>query len=198
MTNLKTIQGFNIFCGPAVLSALTGKTTDECANVIGHINGRFEIRGVQIDHLLKALDKLGFNSEEVRPPAGMLFGVLNHLSHTEGMYVVRVPKHVVAVEVLEGKIYLIDNHSKSAIDAAGSARLTQRVENVYKVVKKPAPIFLRTEILVERQGNRISVKSVDIFVNSKDNIEMHLGQFNFRNEHELYLIIDKLMRLKAE
>ncbi len=44
-TNLKDINfGINQFCGPAVISVLTGKSTDECASVIMAITGRSEER----------------------------------------------------------------------------------------------------------------------------------------------------------
>ena len=53
MTNLKAVNvGMNKYCGPAVLSILTGKSTDECARVISSINGSYNVAGVQLNDLL--------------------------------------------------------------------------------------------------------------------------------------------------
>ena len=66
MTNLKDVNfGLNQFCGPAVLSSLTGKSTDECASVISAISGRLEIRAVDMKYLIAALEKLRFNVNRV-------------------------------------------------------------------------------------------------------------------------------------
>lgn len=56
MTNLKDINfGINQYCGPAVLSALTGESTDRCAAVISAVSDRKEIKAVQRQHLIDAL-----------------------------------------------------------------------------------------------------------------------------------------------
>src|SRR6266571_6521031 len=134
MTSLKDINfGLNQFCGPAVLSALTGKSTDECASVIMSLTGRHEVRAVEVRHLLAALKKLRFDAAAIPLTARTLYGTLIGLSNSDGLYVILVPRHVVAVEVVEKKIYLIDNASKSPLPAESSARLMQKVEQVYKV-----------------------------------------------------------------
>ena len=189
MTNLKEVQGLNIYCGPAVLSALTGKSTDECASVISSISGQREIKAVQMEHLLKALDRLGFSSKEYYQPNSILFGALSYLSHHEGMYVITVPHHVVAVEVVDKKIYLIDNHSKSPINAAGSARLTQKVERVWRIEPKPAPVFLRDYIKLKRHPNSIDLYKVYEYVNPQDNTQYSLGYIRFKDKTELDQIL---------
>jgi len=134
-TNLKEIQGMNVYCGPAVLSALTGKSTDECAGVISAINGRREIKSVNVADLIAALKKLRFDCTPIGRTSYSLFGTLNSLSRNDGFYIITVPHHVIAIEVIDSKIFLIDNHSKQPLPAESSARLTQRVELIYKVVK---------------------------------------------------------------
>jgi hypothetical protein len=138
MTNLNEIFGLNQYCGPSVLSALTGRSTDSCAAVISAVSGRNTIKAVQVTHLLQACERLGFTTEQVKSPAGTVFGLLSSLHGRPGFYIIVVPHHVIAVEVSD-KIYLIDNTTKRAINAANSARLTQRIENVWQVKPKPKP-----------------------------------------------------------
>ena len=193
MTSFKEINfGLNQFCGPAVLSALTGKSTDECAAVIGAISGRQEIRAVNIEHLISALERLRFNVEPVKTYFGSLFGSLITLSKADGIYIVLVPRHVVAVEIREKRIFLIDNHTKTAIDASSSARLIQRVERVYKVTARSEPKLLYSEVQVEKRYKTIYLKAIDRYVDERDNVEVNLGYVLARSEDELAKIKERL------
>ncbi len=195
MTNLKDINfGLNQYCGPAVLSALTGKSTDECASIIMSITGRAEVRAVNIEHLIKAFKRLRFDMTQINKTAYTLFGNLSHLSSQPGMYIVCVPKHVVAVEVTEDNhLYLVDNHSKQPLPAESSARLSQRCEAVYKITEKPQPKFERTIIIIEQlYNNNIRIKASDVYENSEDNVIRHLGQFTYKDNDEMNAIISKL------
>ena len=137
MTNLKTANiGMNKYCGPAVLSILTGKSTDECAQVISKINGQYNVAGVQLSDLLKAADKLGFASQK-SIEIGSLYRTFTNLVKHDGMYIVAIINHFVCIEVQDKKIYFCDNHTKEPIPAASSARLSQPVLAIYRVWKKP-------------------------------------------------------------
>jgi hypothetical protein len=124
--------GLNKYCGPSVISALTGRSTDECASIIQSISGQREIKAVAVDHIYKALNKLRFKTIKVEPKANSLYGNLVMLEN--GTYLILVPRHIVAVEKQEGSITLIDNHTRIAINAAMSARLMQHVEQIVKIV----------------------------------------------------------------
>lgn len=44
MTSLNPVtQGFNKYCGPAVLSIVTGKSTDECADAISRVTRNYKV-----------------------------------------------------------------------------------------------------------------------------------------------------------
>ena len=153
MTNLKPVtEGFNKFCGPAVLSILTGKSTDECANVISRINGHYRVTGVLLTDLLMAANRLGFDNKLVYADSGSLYRTLTQLVATDGMYIVTLPTHFVCIEVKEKKVYFCDNHTKEPIPAASSARLMTQVVSVHKVTerpKPPEPVKTEAEILRE-------------------------------------------------
>jgi hypothetical protein len=198
MTNLKEVNfGLNQYCGPAVMSALTGKSTDECASIISRVSGQREIKAVNIDHLIEAFRRLRFDMIQVDRAAFTLYGNLSSLSDKPGMYIILVPKHVVAIEITGDKnIYLIDNHSKTPVHAEASARLSQKCDRVYKITEKPQPIFLRTEIeIVRYHSNTIHIVAWDIFENEDDKISRHLGNFMFKNISELEQIINELAKI---
>lgn len=192
MTNLKEIHGLNAFCGPGVMSALTGKSSDECASVIMAVTGKHEVRAVAVKDLIEAFKRLRFDMIEISRSGYSLFGNLNNLSSQPGMYIVTVPRHVVAVEVTEDtKIWLIDNHSKSALPAEGSARLSQKCEVVYKITERPQPVFVRTDIVISKYVSDIRITAHDKYDNG-DNIVRSLGGFTFKSYEELVEIVSSL------
>src|SRR6266436_10357340 len=103
MNEMKPITfGVNKYCVPTVMSALTGRSTDECAAVISSINGRKEIKAVNTADIIKAFQKLRFDVEERHVPGRTLYGVLNRLVVQDGLYLVMVPHHIVAIRIEEG------------------------------------------------------------------------------------------------
>lgn len=158
MTNLNAVNiGFNKYCGPAVLSILTGKSTDHCAQVISSINGQYKIEGVQLKELLIAAGRLGFDNEPINPSTS-LFGTLTRLVNTDGIYIVTVPHHFVVIEVNDKKIYFCDNHTKEPMPAASSARLTQRVLAVNRMMKRREPMEIGSKLVAHKvYGDGITV-----------------------------------------
>lgn len=166
MTELHEIEGFNKYCGPSVLAALTGRSTDACAAVISAVTGAKVIKAVQIAHLIEALKRIEFTTEEIRPPGRTVFGCLGALVNKDGFYIINVPRHVIAVEIKDKQIYLIDNHTKRAINAGASARLTQTVEKVYQVKPKPQPT--KEEIAADRmQYLRHQIDQLNIQISTR-------------------------------
>lgn len=137
MTNLNAVNiGQNKYCGPAVLSILTGKSTDECARVISSINGQYRVEGVLLNDLLRAADRLGFDQRSM-PVGNSLYGTLVMHSNNDGMYIFTLPNHYVCIEVKNKKIYFCDNHTKEPMPAGSSARMLQKVLSVHQVIKRP-------------------------------------------------------------
>ncbi len=197
MTNLNEVSfGLNKFCGPAVLSILTGESTDHCAAVISSISGKKEIKAVDRHHLKAALEKLRFDVSDTIFGGSTLYGCLYRMRTSPGMYVVIVPHHVVAVEVKEEQIYICDNHTKQALDIRHSARLTQKVDSVWRVSRREAPTLIRTEIRLTSIHGRVELYKDSIYVDSRDNVEIYIGGLRVADRFELISIIEKLEELK--
>lgn len=190
MTNLNAVNtGMNKYCGPAVLSILTGKSTDECAAVISSINGKYHVTGVLLTDLLRAADKLGFDQFPY-PALGSLYVTLTRIVNDDGMYIVTLPNHFVCIEVNNRKIYFCDNHTKQVMPASSSARLTQKVNAVHKVVRRKPP-----EVIQSTRYISITVNIYDekVFDNGTEKlVPVNWAEFktieeakDFINRHEI-------------
>lgn len=197
MTNLKEINfGLNQYCGPAVLSALTGESTDRCAAVISAVSGKREIKAVNREHLKEALKRLRFTVSETLFGGQTLYGTLFRMISSPGLYVVCVPHHVVAVEVIDEQIYICDNHCKTPLDIKQSARLMQKVECVWKVERKSASVFVRSSIRLFNGVNRVEIYRDNIYEDEEDNTQNYLGAMNWENDEELAKIVRELIFLQ--
>lgn len=162
-TKLNSVDfGFNAYCGPAVMSILTGKSTDECAAVIMEVTGRRQIDAVDTASLTAAFTKLGFVVSDMRLVQGSLYGLLVRLAKDDGLYLIGIKGHkvghIVAVEVKDKQIYFCDNASKVPIPAASSARLMQQVSQCIKLTEPPPPTpeqirAAKLEKLMQRRYN---------------------------------------------
>jgi len=193
MTNLKEINfGLNQYCGPAVLSALTGESTDRCAAVISSVSGKREIKAVERGHLRESLKRLRFNVEETIFGGSSLYGILYRMHTHDGLYVIFVPHHVIAVEVKGTEIYICDNHTKTPLDIKQSARLTQKVEDVWRVTAKSLPKFLRSEIKVHQGFTSIDILRFNVYENEEDNNKEIMGSIRTSSYNEIREIIKAL------
>lgn len=154
--------GNNQYCVPSVLSILTGKDTDECARVISSITGKYEITTVYTKDTLKALEKLKFKYQRIDNACDVsLFSAMHLIARTSGMYLVQTFTHSVAVEVTpDHKVLLCDNHTKEPINGACSARLGQKVEEVYLVTELPKPTVVNIEQWTECVKTYFTCKSM--------------------------------------
>jgi len=197
VTNLKEIHGLNTYCGPAVLSALTGRSTDECASVISRITGQATIKGVYVRDILRALKLLKFDATKVEG-GRTLYGTMLRLADKDGFYIIVIPHHYVALEVNNHQIYLIDNHTKSPLLASSSARMMQKVEEVYKVSQKAEPKFIASQIRIDKNmdynGNNVelTIFSVNRYENPEDDTQYKLGNIKFKTIDELADIVKAL------
>jgi 5-bromo-4-chloroindolyl phosphate hydrolysis protein len=66
---------------------------------------------------------------------------------------------------------------------------------VHKVVPKPEPKFLRTEIEITKDlFNMVHIRARDYY--DTGNRSRHLGQFIYKNMDELAVILDKLSEMR--
>lgn len=132
-------QGENKYCGPAVLSSITGISTDEAERIINSVRNvdvSRKVTGVWANELRKALEILGWKSYDI-PKVGRrsIFSCMMTMN-SPGVYLFYIPHHVLAIEIgNDGKRYILDNHTKKALSLSNSARLGQRVLAVVKVEK---------------------------------------------------------------
>lgn len=198
MTNFTEIKGINQFCGPAVLAAITGKTTDEVARVVSAIVGRDRIKSMRWEEMLSALDSLGFDRTLVPGTTGhTFFSCISSIRNKPGFYVVGLPKHFVAIEVTTEAIYFIDNHVKSAIKASQSARLMQKVDVAYQVIKRRDPVLVSSKIHVARSGGSVTISRIHTYDNEQVK-PIVMGSFRYSYDVDLQDIVNGLNELIAD
>ena len=132
------IKGDNNFCGPAVISALAGISTNEAANRIQKLRGNtYDIRGVYLNELKLVLEALGFRVNELNNVKGSLFHCLvSMMKDYKGRFIFFLPRHFVVIEINEkNQIFFVDNHTVKPIGAFASARMGQRVSHILQVSK---------------------------------------------------------------
>jgi hypothetical protein len=190
--------GQNRYCGPAVLSILTGKSTDECARVITSINGNYRVEGVKLTDLLSAAERLGFDWENVNPMIN-LYTTLISLVNRDGIYIVAVASHFVCIEVADRKIFFCDNHTKEPMPAASSARLLQPVKAVCKVTKRREPVLLKAQYKADRHLGQCYGVGVDLVITQhftydieKWNKVVTVACLKFKSEQEMEEFIEEL------
>lgn len=197
MTKLnKADIGFNKYCGPAVLSILTGKNTDECAKVIREIDPSWNGSALLLTSLIKAADKLGYKSTPIQPSGFSLFRTLVMLAKKNGVYIITLPSHFVTIEVAEDDIYFCDNHTKEPMKACNSARLQQNVVSVYRVEPKPVPKIISSDIQARLSGHTIWIVKVNTYDDYKsENIAM--GSIYIKEARDIDYIIRELEMLQG-
>jgi len=133
----RILFGKNEFCGPSVLSAICGISTDEAAAVLSSITGRNKVAGIYIRELKSAFNQLGYNCVDVLLARGTSLSASPVPLHgKDGQYIFTIPGHFIAIELNGNHKYICDNHTKEPINVGASARLSMRVQHVFKVVKR--------------------------------------------------------------
>ena len=192
-------QGYNKYCVPAVLSILTGRSTDDCASVVGSFISKYDIQEVPVDVMISAAGKLRWNLiEQSSLENASIFWAFNSLYNRPGMYVFLIKKHVVAVEVTENKqIFLCDNHSKEPINGHSSARLGQIVLKIWKAEPKPPAILIREYYDIQLTAHGAYIHKISEFQDSTDNIKRNMG-FLHGTQDELNLASQALVNKIAD
>lgn len=132
-------QGNNTFCGPAVISAITGISTDEAEAVINSVRGKDsdrKVTGVYNNELSKAFESLGWKAYNIPGVYGRTIYSLMFTMSIPGVYLFFVSHHVIAIEItISGRRYIIDNHTKNPLNLSNSARIGQKVIGVTRLEK---------------------------------------------------------------
>lgn len=199
---VNNFDSFNIYCGPAVLSIFTGARADDCAEEIGKVIKAFKVKGVYPGDLMKAGEAMGlkFHNIPAFTSRSIFWAGTVLVKLPPAQYLVTIPKHYIALEVRDGALYICDNHTKSEIELQNSSRLSQKIEQVWRVEKvreyvKPHPV--KSEYFTAREGNDVLV-SVKYEMSDGEVKISHLGQFKVASPEGMREIAFKLMELADE
>ena len=136
----------NRYCGPAVISFLTGANTDECATVIRSISGQRSVKGSSRHDVVKALAQFGVSSEILDMPKLTLVGALRVLRDagrlTAGrVYLVIAGNHY---QLVTGRRYACGRIGEIVSIADPRVKRRARVTGLYEVkgesIQSPAAL----------------------------------------------------------
>lgn len=146
---LHVIKGKNSYCGPGAISALTGKTTDQVADVIKKAYNKPYVKRTTWSHLKTALQAFGYIRRWPQRPE--MVAVHSHAAGTQyrkptlnnwskimpqGEYIVNVPGHWVVIRKVGNRVTVVDNHSKIPSTMKGFKGKGAHVLSYAKIEKK--------------------------------------------------------------
>ena len=139
MTTLKEVNfgTENKYCVPSAISAITGLSTDEVAEIIqkNRKNSR-AVRAVYYCEAIDVLNELGYRAIIIPLSCNnSLFFTLMNCQFENGLYFFGLQGHVIVLEKNFTSWYLVDNVSKKPLNVGMSARLGQKVLLIFKIEK---------------------------------------------------------------
>jgi len=166
---MNNIIGENEFCGPSVMSAICGITTDQAEHYIRCVTGQTKkVKGVFSQDLVKAFSLAGYDSLNLSQYAGgSLFGTVPYL-HNEGTYVLVVPGHFIAVEKKDSKFTICDSHRKIPLNLSASARLGQKVVEIWYITQRVDKVHSQPKNTKRRIKITIEVDTAELIAKAPD------------------------------
>lgn len=145
MKNLKinpvnnTSSDRNRYCGPAIISSLTGMTTGEAARLIRSVTGERKVTGVHTHHIIRALDlcgisyfpgsRLSFNLQN-KPTLAKWLKDAKESRSTGRVFLVVAGNHF---QLIEGRRYVCGRTKDIVSIKDKSVKRRCRVEEVYEL-----------------------------------------------------------------
>lgn len=188
----KVKEGINQYCGPAVLSILTGKSVDECSLILASFKGQVDVKEITYADLEAVLKKLRYQFTILDTDLSLYLAMMK-VSSIPGFYIIGLPKHVAALEVTEdNRVFFCDNHTKEPIQGASSARMMQRVDKLIKVESKPEPVLVRSFVDIDKYNLHnimsLHINRVNEYADSEDNTKKLIGHLSVKDNEELEMI----------
>ncbi len=135
VTNISTDR--NLYCGPAVISAVTGMNTGEAARLIRSVSGQKAVRGAFTTHVLRAITLCGIQSiyRRCTPKITLAAWLKESKSiRTTGRVFLVVAGH--HFQLVEGRRYVCGRTRNIVSIKDKQVKRRARVEVVYELVAK--------------------------------------------------------------
>jgi len=150
---LYDIVGKNKYCGPAVIAALTGVTTDDAATAIRHHSKQRAVRGAQTTHLIRALSDFGLHATNQTKVRGLTLNQWFKHSvkqRTAGRVFLVVAGH--HFQIVTGRRYICGRTRELISIRADAVKRRSRVAQVYEMTGKaklpayPHPVSEKAQV----------------------------------------------------
>lgn len=127
------VGGGNTYCGPAALASIFCITPRDAAAVIRDVTGKTKVFGVHQRDIKHAVRELGGTLTQLNPSGPRVH--LDDFAKTlaDGVYLVCVTGHYVALEVIDKTIEVCDNHTIYPRDVARYSMRRKCVKTAWRI-----------------------------------------------------------------
>ena len=127
----------NNYCGPAVISAVTGMTTGEAARLIRHVSGQKMVKGSHIFHVLRALSLCNIQNVKTtvvtRPTLAQWLKGSKDVRTSGRVYLIVAGNHF---QLVEGRRYVCGRTRDIVSVRSKLVKRRCRVETVHELISE--------------------------------------------------------------
>ena len=191
-----TSSDTNRYCGPAVISAVTGMTTGEAARLIRHVSGQKIVKGSHTFHVLRALSLCNIHNRKMTVRTA--FSAPTLAQWLKGSKDIRTSGRVFLIvagnhfQLVEGRRYVCGNTRDIVSVRSKYVKRRCRVETVHELVnegKIQIPNAARKPKTVDHAAsNRAKAQRLAKKMDVKINIERHGSYYGYGDRFSQYWV----------
>lgn len=168
MTTLHPIRGYNTYCGPAVLAAILGITTDEAAKRVREVNPRKQkVKGVSNYDILTVLERAGWRLVRIPPFTRSVKSLIRDWRHySTGMYLINITDHYIVARrkdtlySIDQRWDFVDNHYKTPKSLAAVHQwTTKRIQKMWYLVPPEAGSLPAARTAQQAEDERMAARA---------------------------------------
>ena len=181
----------NRYCGPAVISAVTGMTTGEAARLIRHVSGQRKVTGSHTFHVLRALSLCNIQNVKTtvvtRPTLAQWLKSSKDVRTSGRVYLIVAGNHF---QLVEGRRYVCGRTRDIVSVRSKLVKRRCRVETVHELIsegKIQIPNAARKPVdhaASDRAKAQRLAKKMDV----KINIERHESYYGYGERFSQYWV----------
>lgn len=181
----------NRYCGPAVISAVTGMTTGEAARLIRHVSGQRKVTGSHTFHVLRALSLCNIQNVKTtvvtRPTLAQWLKSSKDVRTSGRVYLIVAGNHF---QLVEGRRYVCGRTRDIVSVRSKLVKRRCRVETVHELISEGKIIIPNAarKPVDHAASNRAKAQRLAKKMEVKINIERHGSYYGYGERFSQYWV----------
>ena len=181
----------NRYCGPAVISAVTGMTTGEAARLIRHVSGQRKVTGSHTFHVLRALSLCNIQNVKTtvvtRPTLAQWLKSSKDVRTSGRVYLIVAGNHF---QLVEGRRYVCGRTRDIVSVRSKLVKRRCRVETVHELISEGKIIIPNAARKPKDHAasNRAKAQRLAKKMEVKINIERHGSYYGWGDRFSQYWV----------